>query len=613
MSLRTKLALTLFVTVAAFLAFDHLVRRMSFQAYFEDLWRQQAEADVGRVHEALAHVSHDLSVEARRQNQDRAGRSSAGERIPHELRVRIDEIGRVHDHSARDLETGAPLRIREFPYGRLSPGHPVSLTWLSEGPPSGVLSTSVGPMVIGSAETMVGDMPGLLVLGRRIDDDLMTRMQVDARAPFRVLSIDTTSAGVELEEILGRVASSGRVHLVEREEGETVAYSALTDVRDLPFALVQTPILQSNLDLWGELERYELQTSLGVTLLFPLIIMLLIQAMVTGPLRRLARHAVEIGRSDGASPRLGLTRQDEIGVLGRSFDRMLEKLERSRIEQQRIARFAGRSEVAVGLMHNVGNLANSLGVSAGVVHDRFSALDVADLEAVYEQLVARRGDLDDYLQHDARGKHLLEFFRAVVDELGAELDVARAESSTLREQVNRIAEAIHTLEGSTSDAAVTERIHLQREIDAALRLARSTCSVEVEVVREGIEVEPFELDRQRLVETLAAVLTNALEAMADLPADSRRLVVHVDRVGASRVAVAIEDSGCGIDRERLERIFAAGESTKPGGSGFGLHLSALASRELGGSLEVFSEGPGRGTTVTLELPTPPESAARRVA
>ncbi|MEM1451165.1 MAG: ATP-binding protein [Planctomycetota bacterium] len=617
MSLRTKLALTLFVTVAAFLGVDHLVRRMSFQASFEDLGRQQAEADVGRVHAAIARVSYDLTVQARRENQERDSHALAIRSVPYNLRVLIDEIGRVHEHSATDPETGAVLKIREFPYERLSPGHPVSLTWLSEGPPSGIMSTAAGPMVLGSAETIVGDMPGLLVLGRLIDDDLLTRMQVEARAPFRVLSIDSTAAGAELEEILDSVTSSNRVHLVERDEGEAVAYTALTDIRDLPFALVQTPILESNLDLWSELERYELQTSLGVILLFPLVLLVLIQALVTGPLKRLAQHAVEIGRSDDASMRLGLTRPDEIGILGRSFDRMLEKLERSRVEQQRMARFAGRSEVAVGLMHNVGNLANSLGVSAGVVHGRFAALDTADLEAVYEQLTTRRGSLDEYLADDPRGKHLFRFFRAVIDEMNAEFEVARSEATTVREQVDRITETIQTLEGSTSDAEVTERIDLDREIDAALRLARSTCNIEAEITREGMEIEPFEMDRQRLVEILAAVLTNALEAMAEQPASSRRLAIRVDRVNAESVAVAIEDSGCGIDPDRLERIFAAGESTKAGGSGFGLHLSALAASELGGSLDVFSEGVGHGTTVTLALSTPlaerPADDERRAA
>ena len=62
------------------------------------------------------------------------------------------------------------------------------------------------------------------------------------------------------------------------------------------------------------------------------------------------------------------------------------------------------------------------------------------------------------------------------------------------------------------------------------------------------------------------------------------------------------DNGNGIAPENLSRIFAHGFTTKKDGHGFGLHSAARAAKEMGGSLAVQSEGPGRGATFTLELP-----------
>ena len=65
----------------------------------------------------------------------------------------------------------------------------------------------------------------------------------------------------------------------------------------------------------------------------------------------------------------------------------------------------------------------------------------------------------------------------------------------------------------------------------------------------------------------------------------------------------MEDTGCGIPPENLSRIFTFGFTTRPGGHGFGLHASALAAAEMGGSLTAASDGVGRGARFTLDLPS----------
>ena len=68
------------------------------------------------------------------------------------------------------------------------------------------------------------------------------------------------------------------------------------------------------------------------------------------------------------------------------------------------------------------------------------------------------------------------------------------------------------------------------------------------------------------------------------------------------VKVSVTDNGVGIPPENLVRIFNHGFTTKPEGHGFGLHIGALAAQEMGGSLNVHSDGLGHGATFTLALP-----------
>ncbi|HEY1313813.1 MAG TPA: ATP-binding protein, partial [Steroidobacteraceae bacterium] len=66
--------------------------------------------------------------------------------------------------------------------------------------------------------------------------------------------------------------------------------------------------------------------------------------------------------------------------------------------------------------------------------------------------------------------------------------------------------------------------------------------------------------------------------------------------------VGVIDNGVGIAPENMHRLFTHGFTTRASGHGFGLHSGALAAQELGGTLSVKSDGPGRGATFTLELP-----------
>ncbi|MFY0573228.1 ATP-binding protein [Cystobacter fuscus] len=109
-------------------------------------------------------------------------------------------------------------------------------------------------------------------------------------------------------------------------------------------------------------------------------------------------------------------------------------------------------------------------------------------------------------------------------------------------------------------------------------------------------------DKHKVLMILVNLISNARYAMESVPQGHRLLVLTLDTLVEGRLRVAVTDNGVGIAEDMLTCIFQHGFTTREGGHGFGLHASALAAQELGGSLVAQSEGPGRGATFILELP-----------
>jgi signal transduction histidine kinase len=122
------------------------------------------------------------------------------------------------------------------------------------------------------------------------------------------------------------------------------------------------------------------------------------------------------------------------------------------------------------------------------------------------------------------------------------------------------------------------------------------------VVKQFAQVPVAMLDRARVLQILVNLISNASQALQNVPDESHRITLTVDTFAGSSLRVSVKDEGEGIPAQNLTRIFAHGFTTRKTGHGFGLHSSALAARQMGGTLTAHSEGPGKGATFTLELP-----------
>jgi PAS domain S-box-containing protein len=283
-----------------------------------------------------------------------------------------------------------------------------------------------------------------------------------------------------------------------------------------------------------------------------------------------------------------------------------EELERVHKQLLVASRQAGMAEVATNVLHNVGNVLNSVNVSASIVSERVRKSKCAGLARVSALLSEHASDLTAFL-NGPQGRHLLVYVQELATELIAERDATNAELGVLRGNVEHIKEIVAMQQSYARRSGVTEMVDVRTLVEDSLRMNEGAFSRHgVTVVRDFQEVPLITVDKHKVLQILVNVIRNAKYACDESTSGDKRVTVRV-RAANGAMRVTVIDTGVGIPAENLERIFSHGFTTRKDGHGFGLHSCALAAKALGGSLHGESAGPGQGATFTLTLPlTQPE-------
>jgi signal transduction histidine kinase len=261
---------------------------------------------------------------------------------------------------------------------------------------------------------------------------------------------------------------------------------------------------------------------------------------------------------------------------------------------------AGMAEVATGVLHNVGNVLNSLGVSAALVLAGLRDSRVGNVQRV-AKLLAENGDLPAFLENDPRGREVPGYLAQLGEHLGAENHTLHADMQAIVTHVEHIGKIVAAQQSHARRGGITEEVDVAELADSAIAL-NFTDSADVTVNRDYQLAPRLTLDRHKLIQILGNLLSNARHALREQTGGQRVLTVRIRALSPGSLAIDIEDSGIGIETGALGRLFEFGFTTKKDGHGFGLHASANLAKELGGELSGHSEGPNRGARFSLRLP-----------
>ena len=302
-------------------------------------------------------------------------------------------------------------------------------------------------------------------------------------------------------------------------------------------------------------------------------------------------------------------REIELRQSKEAADLVTRKLHEAQSALVTTARQAGMAEIANNVLHNVGNVLNSVNVSACLVNSKMRDSKAQGLAKAVQLMNEHAADLGDFLTRDAKGTLLLGYLNKLVAVLAAEQRSIVEELGSLTKSVDHIKDIVATQQSYAGAASVVEAVHIRDLLEEALRMnAGALTRHEVTVVKDFADVPLLWLDKPRVLQILVNLISNATQAMHSVLDRSHHITLRMgvaEHAEGRRLRICVEDNGEGIAPEYLARLFAHGFTTRKQGHGFGLHSCALAATEMGGTLTAHSHGPGQGAAFTLALPLKP--------
>ena len=287
-----------------------------------------------------------------------------------------------------------------------------------------------------------------------------------------------------------------------------------------------------------------------------------------------------------------------------------DALRESQEQLLKSSRLAGMAEVATSVLHNVGNVLNSVNVSGNIISERIRSSKIETLHRTAQLILDHQKDLANFITNDPRGQRISEMLTAISNVLREEHNELVNEIDIINSNIGHIKEIVAMQQNYSRVSGVSEIIEVSQLVESAIKMnAISLARHRIEVIQNFSAAPKVQVDRHKVLQILVNLLANAKQAVDESGRTDKQITVKIQRNSDQFISIMVQDNGIGIESSNLARIFSHGFTTKKTGHGYGLHSGALAATEVGGSLKVQSDGLGTGATFTLELPISLHSAA----
>ena len=391
--------------------------------------------------------------------------------------------------------------------------------------------------------------------------------------------------------------------LVERHAALLV--TPLPGVQPPPLSLLVAPIFTGNVH-WGALAVDDCKIDREWREVEQDAVRAIADMIGASITRQLAQNALVEAKSELEHRVAERTRELREQIVAK--DRAHAELETAQKRLIELSRLSGMAEVATGVLHNVGNVLNSINVGANILTDRLQTSRITQLQEIARMLQREQDSIGEFLSHDPRGQRILPYLAKLSDHLLQERDEMRKELEGLARHVSHVKEIVAMQQTYARTSGVLEKVSPEALLEDALSITSAGLERHgIALTKEIEDLPPLTTDRNKVLQILLNLLRNAKDAVKAGRISERQIDVRLRAVEGGRASFQVEDNGIGIAPENLARIFSHGFTTKKDGHGFGLHSGALAAGQLGGSLRAESMGLGHGATFTLELPFQPQT------
>ena len=264
---------------------------------------------------------------------------------------------------------------------------------------------------------------------------------------------------------------------------------------------------------------------------------------------------------------------------------------------------AGMAEVATDVLHNVGNVLNSVNVSATLITEKITKSEVANLKKLSDLVREHEDDIIAFISDDPKGKHIPKYIAQLGKHLEEEQTDIAEKLQSLVKNIEHIKDIVKMQQQYARVSAVEVDTPLNEILEDAIEINQADLDRnQINVVREFGDIGTVTINRQKVLQILVNLIGNAKYALISHDNGPKTITIKSYKNDDGRIQIDVVDNGVGIEKENLKKIFTHGFTTKKNGHGFGLHSGVLGAKEMEGSLTAYSKGSGAGSTFTLELP-----------
>jgi signal transduction histidine kinase len=346
-------------------------------------------------------------------------------------------------------------------------------------------------------------------------------------------------------------------------------------------------------------------SGMGIFLL--ITILLLLHWLLIRPITTLTESILAIGKSGDLNQPVVLDRKDEIGTLSEEFDYMINQLGEARKRLMDQSYQAGMARQATDVLHNVGNVLNTVNISTDLLDEKIQKSSAKDLRKTVALIEQNKKDLPRFLIQDPKGRLLPEYLSKLVDQIEHEHQEWEELLKSLKKNNDHIKQIVSMQQNYTTTSGIIESIAPNEILEDALKInEQGLVRHQIEVRRKYRDTPPVLVDKQKVLQILVNLISNAKYSISQASENDRILTLRLFKESDTTIRFDVIDTGEGISKENMNKLFSHGFTTKKKGHGFGLHSAANIAREMEGSLTGSSEGPGRGAAFTLRIPIEPK-------
>ncbi len=297
-------------------------------------------------------------------------------------------------------------------------------------------------------------------------------------------------------------------------------------------------------------------------------------------------------------------RTSELLEANKTVHQSMQALKETQNQLIQQAHEAGLAEMAVGILHNIGNAITPAKVNTSMLakqlHDSFVRRNILH---IMEQFMGAMADTEKISEEER--ERLLSIIRLLPGSVEEEYDRIADDIKKIQDKHEHIEDIIRLQMSYARIATEQEVVNINVLVEDALKLQDDVIiNKDVILIKDLGDIPDVRLERAKLIQIIVNLIKNAVESMETNNSLENLLTLSTwhEKGAQEYVGFSVKDSGIGFEEKEREKMFTFGFSTKQRGTGFGLHSCANYLIANKGSITARSKGTNKGAEFVIKLP-----------